>query len=199
MKIVKYAMALLILGVGLNSAWAQNSHDEIIHKFLEQRKNMMEDIMKAFDDDEFFKDDFFDDEMMDALKQFGLGGFKGFQGRGNNISVQERMEKDGSISVVITPKQKDAKLDIVTKENSIVIKSEVKVEEENVQGQSRSKTISTRSFSQSVAIPQGYKAQNPKKEGESIVISLVPNKKNILKPDNKGRMPIQKAPGEETI
>ena len=39
--------------------YAQNSHDEIIQRFLDQHKKMMKDIMKAFDDDEFFNDDFF--------------------------------------------------------------------------------------------------------------------------------------------
>lgn len=181
------------------SAFAQDSHDEIIQKFLEQRKKMMEDIMKAFDDDEFFKDDFFQDDLFESLRQHGLGGFKGFQGGGENVKVEERMEKDGSISVVITPQNENTQLDIVTKDDRITIKSEVKVEEESSEGQSKSKSISMRSFTRTVAIPQGYKAKSPKKNGRSIVISLVPDEGNILRPDKDGRVPVKKRAGEETI
>lgn len=180
-------------------AFAQNSHDEIIQKFLEQRKRMMEDIMKAFEDDEFFKDDFFQNDFFDSLKKHGLGGFKGFQGGGNNVSVEERMESDGTISVIITPKDENTQLDIVTGEDRITIKSETKVKEENVQGQSSFNSMSTRSFTKSIAIPQGYSAKSPEKVGKSIKISLVPNEGNILKPDKDGRVPIKRGEDEEVI
>lgn len=192
--VLTLAIALFAAG-----AAAQDSHDEIIQKFLEQRKRMMEDIMKAFDDDEFFQDDFFQDDLFESLREHGLGGFRGFQGGGKNVKVEERMEKDGSISVVITPQNEDTKLDIVTKDDRITIKSEVRVEEKNEQGRSRSKSVSVRSFSRTVAIPQGYRAKAPKKEGKSIVISLVPKEGNILKPDKDGRVPIKRKEGEEVI
>ena len=179
--------------------YAQNSHDEIIQRFLDQHKKMMKDIMKAFDDDEFFNDDFFKDDMFESLKRHGLGAYKGFTCSGDNIKVEERMEKDGTISVVITPQNKNTNLDIESTDNMITIKSKVKVEEENTQGQSKSKSISMQSFSRSVGIPQGYKASAPKKDGKSIVISLVPESKNVLSPRKDGRVPIKKAPGEQTI
>src|SRR5690554_3985354 len=164
-KSMKKLIAILMMLIG-TQALAQDSHNEIIQRFLEQRKRMMEDIMKAFDDDEFFKDDFFDNDIFESLRREGLSAFQGFQGGGKNVSVEERMEKDGSISVVITPQSEDIQLDIETKEDRIVIKSEMRVEEESVQGQGRSKSISTRSFSQTVAIPQGYEAKKPAKEGK---------------------------------
>lgn len=198
-RFLKTLCLIALMTTGASPAMAQNSHDEIIQKFLEQRKRMMEDIMKAFDDDEFFKDDFFKDDMFESLRQHGLGAFKGFYGGGNNISVEEKMEKDGSITVTITPKNKDINLDIVTGEDRITIKSETKVEEESEQGQAKSKSISMRSFTRTVAIPEGYSAKTPKQDGDSIVISLVPKEGNILKPNKDGRVPVKKRAGEQTI
>ena len=195
---MKKILSLLLILFSLQ-AFGQNTHDEIIQNFLEQRKRMMEDIMKAFDDDEFFQDDFFQDDMFKALRQHGLGGFKGFNGVGDNIRVEEKMQKDGTISVVITPQNEKTDLNIETTDDRITIKSQMKVEEENVQGKARSKSISMQSFSRSIAIPEGYVAKTPKKEGKSIVISLVPQEGNILKPDEDGRVPIKAAPGEAEV
>ncbi|MEX1100242.1 MAG: hypothetical protein WEB87_07440, partial [Bacteriovoracaceae bacterium] len=132
-----FLVSAFIMNAMTSAAFAQNTHDEIIQRFLEQRKSMMEDIMKAFDDDEFFKDDFFQDDLFESLRQHGLGGFKGFSGIGNNISVEERMEKDGSISVIITPKDKNTDLNIETTDDKITIKSQVRVEDE-IAGQAKS-------------------------------------------------------------
>ncbi|MCO4755781.1 MAG: Hsp20 family protein, partial [Bacteriovoracaceae bacterium] len=192
---MKLVLALFISLTSLN-VMAQNSHDEIIQRFLKEREKMMKDIMKAFDDDEFFQDDFFKDDMFEALKKHGLGGFKGFSGAGDNIEVEEKMESDGTISVIITPKTKDSELNIETTENVISIKSEVKVKEESTQGGSSSQSISVRSFNRSIAIPQGFKAQAPKKQGDSIVITLVPVKKDVFQPRKDGKVPVKKAPGE---
>jgi HSP20 family molecular chaperone IbpA len=180
------------------SSWAQDA-DEIVQQFLEQRKKMMEQIMKAFDDDDFFKQDFLDDKMFESIRKQGFEGFKNFKSTGNNIKVEERIEKDGSISVLITPQKKNMKLDIQTTQNQIIIKSEMMESVENENKQGVSKSYSRSSFTQTVAIPQGFEARDPKKEGESILISLVPNKKGNFKPDNKGRVPVQRVPGEETL
>ena len=51
------------------SVFAQKSHDELIQDFLQQRKQMMEEVMKAFDDDDFFKDDFDDNGFFDQIKK----------------------------------------------------------------------------------------------------------------------------------
>lgn len=194
MKKLIFLIPLLLAGQSFGQ-----SHDEILQRFLEQRKRMMEEIMKAFDDDKFFQDDFFTDDLIEDFRNQGLGGFKGFKGAGEHISVEEKMQKDGSIDVVITPKNKDTKLDIETKDDSITIKSEVRIEEKSAGNGQRSNFSSIRSFSQTVSIPHGYKAQTPEKKGESIIISLVPDDDNILKPDENGRTPVKKAPGQQTI
>ncbi len=197
---MKRALSLIFLFpiLFISNAMGQ-SHDEILQRFMQQRKRMMEEIMKAFDDDKFFQDDFFNDDMIEDFRSQGLGGFKGFRGAGDHISVEEKMEDDGTISVIITPKDKNTKLDIETKERSITIKSEARVEEKNEQGKQHHNFTSIRSFSQTVNIPSGYKAKSPRKEGESIVISLVPDDGNILKPDDKGRVPIKKKSGQDVI
>lgn len=197
---MKNILAFIML-FGSTMATAQNDYNTIIEQFLEQRKEMMEEIMKAFDDDSFFQDEFFDDDVFEQLRQHGLGGFKGYQGAGNNISIQEKMNEDGTISVIITPKNKETNLDIETKQDRITIKSEVEVKEErkDAKGNVLGTSTSMQSFSRVVSIPQGYKAKSPTKKGESIVISLVPNDGNILKPDENGRVPIKKRPGEKTI
>ena len=101
--------------------------------FIEQRKKMIEGIMKAFDDDEFFKGDAdaFDDKMFDQIRKQGFRGFQGFNSSGNNVKVEEKIEEDGSISVIITPKSKNIKLDIQTTNDQIVIKSERMSDVEN--------------------------------------------------------------------
>lgn len=165
---------------------AEPSHNEIIEKFLNQRKKMMESLMKAFDDDDFFKEDFFSDkDLFDSFK------FKGFQGQGDNVKIEEVMEKDGTISLFITPLNKDTNLDINTDAQSITIKSSTKKEEGNSMSQS--------SFSKMISIPEGYTATPPTKDGDRIKIGLVPSKKNPLKPNKDGRIPIPKMKGEKTI
>lgn len=189
---------LMIFFVSLNSAWAQKSHDELIQEFIQQRQKMMEDMMKAFDDDDFFKDDFGDDRIFQQLKKHGIGGFGGFKTRGENVSIEEKVKDDGSIDVVITPMNENVNLNIETKDNRITIKSETRIEEETDNNGSLSKSYSSSSFSRSVGIPAGYRAQDPKQVEKSIVITLIPKKENSLL-KNKGRQPIKRKKGEKVI
>lgn len=200
MKKIFFIILLLFSVTFMAQALAQNA-DEVIEQFLQQRKKMMEQIMKAFDDDDFFKDEFFDDsdKMFDQLKKQGLGGFHGFNSTGHNVKIEEKVQKDGTISVMITPQNKNLKVDIKTTDNQIVIRSEMLSEVENQNKQGTSKSYSKSSSTQTIQIPYGYHAKTPKKQGESIVISLVPKEKSHFKPDSKGRIPIQKSPGDETI
>ena len=189
----------LILSLNVFAQTNDNA-DKVVQQFLEQRKKMMEEIMKAFEEDDFFKGrDLFDDKMFDQIRKHGFKGFEGFNAGGNNVQVEEKVEKDGSISVIITPKNKNIKLDIKTTNNHIVIKSEMMADIENKNEQGTSRSYSRSSYSQTIAIPTGFDAKDPVKKGESIVISLVPKEKGNFKPDNKGRVPVQKGYGEETI
>lgn len=182
------------------SLMAQDSHDQLIQKFIEQRREMMEQMMKAFDDDDFFNDeDFGGDKVFDQLKKHGIGGFGTFKTTGNNVAVEEKMNDDGSIDVIITPKTENINLDIQTKENSITIKSETRVEEKNEDQMGSSQVFSSSSFSSSVRIPDGYTAQNPKQVDKSIVITLVPDKENKLLKDKDGRVPLKKRKGDKVI
>lgn len=186
-----------------SSVFAQKSHDELLQDFLKQRKAMMEQMMKAFNDDDFFKDDFDDDGMFEALKQNGLQGFRNFHSQGGNVKIEEKAQQDGSIDVLITPQNENIKLDIQTKNNMITVKSETMEKVENQdQGGNSSSSMSRSSTSQMVRIPNGFTAQNPVQEGKTIKISLIPEsgKKSIIKTNYpKGVKPIGKAHGEDTI
>lgn len=190
---------ILVLSMLFTTNLFAQDADEVIQKFLEQRKQMMEEIMKAFDDDDFFKGDAFDDKMFDQLRKHGLGGFHGFNSIGHNVKVEEKVEKDGSISVIITPQNKNMKVDIKTTKDQIVITSEMIMDQKNKSDQGTSRQYSNSSSSQTIRIPFGYEAKTPTTKGQSIVISLVPKDKSNFKPNSKGRIPVQKRTGEETI
>lgn len=178
---------------------AQDSHDEIIQRFLEQRKKMMEEMMRAFGDDGFFSDDFDDNKVFEALKNNGVGGFGQFKSMGQNVTVEEKMQNDGSIDVIITPKSENVDLNIETKDNRIVIKSETRVEENNDSQGGNSKVFSSSSFSRSVSIPDGYKAQTPKQKDNSIIITLKPSSENLLQKSKDGKTPLKRRKGEKVI
>lgn len=174
--------------------FAQMDHNQIIERFLDQRKKMMEEIMKAFDDDSFFKDDFFDDDkIFDSFK------FQGFRGSGENVKIEEVMEKDGTISIFITPLNQNQKLDIKTTSDAITIKAETMVDQKEEGKKGVSQSYYKSSFSRSIGIPDGYSAKSPVKVGEKIKISLIPNEKNPLRPNEDGRIPVPKSEGEKTI
>lgn len=195
----KFFLFILFIFYG-ESVYAQKTHDEIIQDFIKQRQKMMEDMMKAFDDDDFFKDDDFGgDQIFQQLKKHGIGGFGGFKTQGQNVSIEEKVKEDGTIDVIITPKSDDINLDIQTENNRITIKSEMRVEEENDSNGNISKSFQSSSFSRSVSIPTGYIAQNPKQVKNSIVISLVPKESNKLIKDKNKREPIKRKKGEKVI
>lgn len=198
MKVLTYLICVLFM-VNLYAQQADDA-DRVIQQFLQQRKKMMEDIMKAFDDDEFFKEgDVFGDKMFDQIRKHGFRGFEGFHSNGNNVKVEEVAKKDGSIDVIITPKNKKIKLDIQTTKNKIVIKSEMMEDVENKNKQGTTKSYSKSSYSQTIRIPSDFTAQSPRQDGDSIVISLIPKAKGHFKPDSKGRVPVQKGYGEDTL
>lgn len=199
---MKY-LFLIISSFFVLQSFAQQADDadKIVQQFLEQRKKMMEEIMKAFDDDDFFKseNDAFDDKMFDQIRKHGFRGFQGFSSNGNNVKVEERVEKDGSISVIITPKNEKIKLDIKTTKGQILIKSEMMSDVENKNEQGSSRSYSKSSYSQTIQIPNGFEAQSPKAKDKSIIITLIPKAEGKFKPDSKGRVPVQKGYGEDTI
>lgn len=181
------------------SSWAQQGHDldEVMESFMQERRKMMESIMEMFHEDEgLFDDSFFkDNSFFDSSKKFG---------RGQNIAIEEINESDGSITLLIKPKNKDVNLDIETKENAIIIKSETKVSEENEKEGSRVSNYSMSSFKKTIQIPRDFEAKSPQKEGDSIKISLVPSTKikKVLKKSKKiseDKKPLFKMNDEDVI
>jgi len=175
------------------------TREELIEEFRKERAKMMEEIQKMFQDDFSGADSFFGDSDMDSLFDQ-----RSFSGGSSNVQVEQKYEKDGSIAIVITPQNENVQLDISTEGNKITIKSETKIEQEDTQGGSRSKSISMSSFSKTIGIPDGYKAQNPVQEGKSVKISLLPQDKikNLMvpsKPKKQDKIPVGKMPGEDTI
>lgn len=193
----------LICSFFILQSYAQqpDNADKVVQKFLEQRKKMMEEIMKAFDEDDFFKrgSDAFDDKMFDQIRKHGFRGFQGFNSNGNNVKVEEKVEKNGNISVIITPKNKNIKLDIQTTKDQIIIKSKTMSDIKNEKKQGTTRSYSQSSYSQTIRIPSGFEAQSPNAKDKSVIITLIPKAKSKFKPDSKGRVPVQKGYGEETI
>ena len=211
LKVLK--VSYLIIGIIiLNPAFAQKSHDEILQQFLKQRKQMMEQIMKSFDDDSFFKDfddtfgDKFEDDFFKQFKQRGFGGIQGFEHSGDSVSVEEKVADDGTISIIIRPKSKDIKLDIQSTDDQIIINSETVVKEETQSEEGQSQSFYKSSSSRSVTIPEGYHALPAEPLDGGLKIRLVQKDKNYFKkqaqdskvPESE-KTPVGKRQGEETI
>jgi len=199
---VKY-LFFFVLIFNPTFSYAQKSHDELIQDFLNQRNNMMEEVMKAFDDDSFFDDDFDNKNLFDQIKKQEFKGFSGFNTTGKNVKIEEKIERDGTIIILITPANDNVKLDIETTESLIKIKSETIEKVENKNNGNVSSSSSRSSYNQSISIPRGFKAQAPSQKGKTIRIALIPNKGNakifypkVRKNDKK---PIGKRAGEGTI
>ena len=175
---------------------AQNHTEKFIEEFMKQRKAMVEEINKAFEAHEMEMDKIFNDE--DFLKGFRSGNMselRGFRGIGPDFTIEERTTEAGEMAIFITPKNKNVTLDIQTHEDRISISSETKVEEETKDKSGNvSSSYSSSSYTRSIGIPFGYKAEDPKAEGESVVIVL-----KKLKETNNGRVPIKKGKDEETL
>jgi hypothetical protein len=192
---MKGLISLIILFISFNVL--SQTREEIVEQFMKERKQMMEQMIKIFQDD-FNNDDFFKDDI-DPFKKGS--SFKSF---GTNVLIEEKYENDGSISIIITPKTQNMSLDIQTKKNSIVIKTELNITESKDQGEQSSRFSSKSSSTKSIQIPQGYKAVSPVGYGKGIKVSLVPlegiKKKSVPKKKfHKKMIPIGKRPGEETI
>ncbi len=185
---MKIILMLVLSLTGLSAFSQGRSHNEILEDFLKQRKQMMEKMMKAFDDDSFFNNDDF-------------SSMNGFKISGSNIEITERQLSDGNIEIMITPKKDNINMDIQTQNNRITIKTETRVEKSTDQGGNVFKSQSMSSSSRSIAIPEGYQAKSPVGSGKSIKITLVPNEKikKIVLPSNGGKIPLKKRRGEETI
>ena len=182
---------------------AQKSQEELIQDFLNQRQQMMEEVMKAFDDDSFFEEDFDDKNLFDQIQKQGFRGFGGLSKTGRNVKVEEKIDNDGTINILITPVNENVKLEIETTDRAIKIKSETMDKVQNKNQGSVSNSISRSSYTQSIAIPNGFSAKEPTQLGKTIKISLIPLKARSkvfypkVKPNSK--KPIGKRSGEGTI
>lgn len=183
---------IILLLISFNAFSQTTDTEKMLEHFLEQRRKMMEQVRKAFKDDDMMFDNFFDDD--DFFKDFSDGQMKGFRGRGPDFSIEEQATHDGNIEFLITPKNKNVTLDIDTQDNQIVIKSETKVTEENQGQHGTSQSFSSSSYSRVIGIPFGYKATDPVAEGDSIKITL-----QKTKPNDNGRVPISKPKDGETL
>lgn len=192
---MKWFIPIFLMIFSINTI--AQTREEILQQFMEERKIMMEQMIEMFQND-FESDSFFQSDVPDSLNSFGGKTL------GNNFQIEEKEERDGSISIIITPQTENMSLDIQTKDNSIIITSEMKVEESNEQGEQRFKSFSKSSSSKVVNIPKGFTAKAPIVEGKGFKISLIPSskvdstsKKKYFK--KKGMVPIGKMPGEDTL
>lgn len=178
---------------------ANDATEEMLNKFIEAQRKMMEEVMKEFQNDDMMFDNFFDSEKLrDKIRKGefkSFGDFGGFRGIGGDFEINQINRDDGTMEIRIKPKSKDVNLDIKTEDGVITIKSEKKVEEDTTGQQGSSTSISMSSYSRSISIPFGYKAKDPVADGEEVVIALVPEKKQ----NNNGRIPIGKSKTSDTL
>ncbi len=152
---------------GMSGVALSQTREEILKDFMEQRKKMMESMMDLMNDS--FEQDFFD--MDDSF-----GRLQGFKGVGNNVSVEEKYEQDGTISILIKPENENVNLDIKTSEDRITIKSEIREEVKNEKSGTTSSQFSMSSSTKSIGIPKGYSAGSPEAIDGMVKISLKPSK-----------------------
>lgn len=149
--------------------FAQKDHDQILRDFLEQRRKMMEQMMKHFDDD-FFK-------MDDDIKDFGkLPGNKVMEFSSNDqaVKVERKQNADGSIELHITPKDKNVEFEINTDKDMVTIKGKSTFAQKDESKKGMTSSTIQSSFQQSYGIPSGYKALDPVQQDETIILKLVP-------------------------
>ncbi|MBD65833.1 MAG: hypothetical protein CME62_11540 [Halobacteriovoraceae bacterium] len=181
---MKYVMLLTM--IFSLTAFAQ-TREELIQEYMKERNKMMREIMDMFNEDldTMMEDDFFEKDVNSFFSD------KSFLGGSQSVTVEQNYEKDGSISVIITPKDKNIQLDISTENNMITIKSETKIVDENSQAGNTFKSMSTSSMTKSIAIPRGYTAKAPTQEGEGIKISLVPTDSVKKLAPQKNKTPVK--------
>lgn len=187
---MKYLIFVLLIFSHLSHA---QTREELIQEYMKERTKMMSEIMKMFKESSFATDDFFKDDMhpfdnIERLKKM----------RGDNVTIEEKNEKDGSISVTITPKDKSTQLDISTDNNRITIKTETKVKETVDEEGNSFTSMSSSSSTRSISIPDGFQAMAPKQVGSGILITLSPTSKKLRKV-YKDKVPVKKRAGEITI
>ena len=131
--------------------------EKILKEFMESRKAMMDKMLDAFG-----QDDFFDDDMDDSFFKSILGDrFKNFQSS-KMVTVESLKNTDGTIDVFIRPIDQSVKLDIETKTSSIIVKAKQIEKIENENSGTRTFRSSNQSMTQTVPIPYGYTAIAPK-------------------------------------
>lgn len=177
------------------------TREEILEDFRRQRQEMMKQMIQLFQDD--FDSDLFQHDIDPFGKQ------KKFMGSSQSVKIEEKYNDDGSIEIVITPKDKNIALDIKTENNRITIKSEKRVETKNDQNGNTFSSFSSSSSTQSIGVPEGYKATGPVVVDKGLKFTLTPIDKVVktLKPKRKliktkprvDRVPIGKRPGEDTL
>lgn len=139
---MRFVVVILIFMYAL-SCFGQ-TRQEMIEQFKKDRAQMLNTISEIFGDDAFVQQEVFGKK----LEQ--------------DVSITEKSNADGTVTIVILPKSKDVSLDIKTDEDNISISWKSK------------KT--SRSGSQSLRIPRGYKALSPTQDKKSILIQIVSKK-----------------------
>ncbi len=185
----------LILFLATNSLYAQDEmsqREKILQEFMESRKAMMDKMLDAFGEDDFFQDDMDDD----FFKSIIGDRFQKFQSS-KMVSVESLTNNDGSIDVFIRPIDKTVKLDIETKSDAIVVKAKQVEKIENESKSGLSFRSSNQSMTQTVPIPFGYIAKAPREVDGKILISLVKKGRGAVKDLDK--VPLPKREGEDTI
>ena len=193
-----FVLSLMLL---CQLTWSQ-SREDLLKQFHEQRKEMLNQIQKMFHDsfmdDPFFNDDF---DPFGGLKQMRSA-------QGDNVKISEEYKENGEIHIKVMPQSKSVKLEIETDDNSIVIKSETKVEEETKEEGSAFKSYSSSSYRRSIPVPNGYKVKESKqiKEGWLFVLAsdgsipkIAPRKKIGKPKPGSDKTPLGPQEGETII
>lgn len=179
---MKMIVSLLLLGcpiINFSQDHDQLTKQQIWDQFRQDRRAVMQQVLKLFNDD--FEDDDF---------------YKGDQ----SVEVLEELQDNGDIHIKIIPKSKNIQLDIQSSGNSITIKSDTKVEEETKKGNSRFQSFSSHSFQRSIGIPSGYKIASSKQIDKGWLFVLVADQKfKKTLPKKSRRIPVDKKDGEEII
>jgi HSP20 family molecular chaperone IbpA len=174
------------------NVYSQGQAQDMMDRFMEHRRRMMEEMEKMFEDD-FFKDDFFSGP--DAII-----GDMGMKSR-SNIEITEEHKENGDYIVYVKPLDKNIKLDIKTEKNLITISGE-QVSDQEITGETSSRSFMKSSFSRSIMVPQGYTVTGPTQEGERIKFVMKPEMagaKSQGKRRKNKRIPILKDKDDQTI
>ena len=173
-----------------------SERDKMIQEFMRDRRKMMDQMLQAFGEDDFFADDFGADRDDDFFKGILGSRFQSTSGLGVSLVNIKRIQKDnGEIEIYLKPKDKSITMEFETTTSAIIVKAKQgsKVENNNKLGIQSS--MSQSQFTRSISIPLGFKASAAKALGDRVLIVLKPAKKK----SPSGRVPIQKPKGETSI